>query len=132
MQVVFEDPGETLTEATLATFELTGRHRFPPKFRRFLLSQNGGEPKPNCLRAASTLVKVFFSVGPPTSLESDWREFKDETYPRVPAEFLPVALCEGGDRLCVVKSGPKIDQIFFWNHDGDEVLLRVGYFRAAT
>jgi cell wall assembly regulator SMI1 len=93
----------------------------PNEYRAFLLKHNGGRPKPDAFpifgNAADNqgLVHSFLCVRPGDVYHlPDWiRRYQE----RLPEGFIPVAVDQGGNLVCIATIGEQEGQVFFWDHE---------------
>lgn len=123
MTLRFRETGAPTTSAELDAFERRAGLALPLRYRAFLEAHNGGRVAPAVfdIKGASSCggsaIQYFLGFDDRYSIDEACSRLKDANDPRVPPEYLPIAECEGGDRLCIVVAGPKKGQIYFWDHE---------------
>lgn len=92
----------------------------PLDYLSFLQEYNGGRAESNVFdhnKYDFIGVTEFFGVG--LKEESDLLKQKGIYLDRVPQEYLPIALAEGGNLICLAITKEKFGQIFFWDHENE-------------
>jgi hypothetical protein len=117
--VRFSESGRPLNAAGIDTVEAVFGIAIPRGYRRFLERQNGGVPEPYEMTVGKTWVGVqaFLSVGPPHDIATRYRILCDGAQRRIPPEFIPIALCEGGNYLLLGVSGKYLNRVYLWDHE---------------
>ena len=96
----------------------------PSDFREFLLEYNGGTPNPNefvCSQGVpegNSCVRHFYKVRGKGSIEWDLRHFSDG----MPPDLLGIGCDPFGKRICIGLKGERRGSVFFWDHEGYELL----------
>lgn len=124
-QVTITESRPPITEKEIQEVEKSLNVEFPAGYRRFLLAHNGGRPEPevflipnNWLPGRRSMVDWFYSIEPTDEYNYIVRVakvFED----RMPPEFIPVGCDPGGNQICLVVSGEKRGQIYFWDHESE-------------
>jgi hypothetical protein len=119
--VRFTESGKPLDAAGIKAVEALTGTTIPHGYRRFLERQNGGVPEPYEMTVGKTWVGVqaFLSVGPPHDIATRHRILCDATQRRIPPEFIPIALCEGGNYLLLGLSGRYLNRVYLWDHEAE-------------
>lgn len=109
-------------EAHVEAFEAKLGRRLPDSYRAFLLSYNGGRPKPSVFRfvlkngkQSDSSVHWFLSLheGEHSNLERELRSLKG----RIPPDTLPIAIDPFGNVVLLGISGETRGKIYFWDHE---------------
>lgn len=97
----------------------------PIEYRDFLLTNNGGRPRPDIFRFekasgryGTSCVHWFLKVdnGEYNNFQSYFETYKVERQ-RLPDELIPVANDPGGNLICIAVSGDCTGAVYFWDHD---------------
>lgn len=119
MELTFSESGPPVDDHQLDELERARGVRLPPAYREFLKERNGGEILPAVFRVQGgeeSAVDGFLIVGS-VRMDSAWNTLKWPNSPELPAEYIPIAMCIGGDYLCMAVDGPNTGQIRFWDHE---------------
>ncbi len=111
--------GARLSDEDIARFEADFDLSLPPEYRELLLWRNGGNPEPGWYSLNDEYedeISQFFIVGA-SNLRSDLAEnvasYRDWILPA----YLPIAICGGGDLLCLSLREAEIGSVYHWNHE---------------
>jgi hypothetical protein len=109
------EQGPALSETKVTELERNLRAQLPESYRRFLLANNGGRPRPDTVDVPGvgpTDVQTIFGIG--RAIASSGLEENRKTYAgRIPNALLPVACDSGGGLFCVALIGEDRGKIFF-------------------
>src|SRR5215813_9624660 len=115
-----KERGPHLNLPMIESFERSLGRKLPEEYRGFLLDTNGGRPELNHLRTENRNVSCgvvrFYSIldrAQPNDLLAEQASLKS----RIPSDFLVIADCEGGNRLCISLRAEDFGFVFFWDHE---------------
>jgi hypothetical protein len=109
-------------DSELLKFERLVGSKLPEDYRSFLLSHNGGRPKPEAFSFPTkhgardnSVVEYFFGLhlGRIGSLEKKRAMYKD----RIPEGFIPIAIDPFGNLILMGTRDENHGNIFFWDHE---------------
>lgn len=119
---------DPISDAELRLFESQIKIPLPTEYRAFLLSTNGGQPRPNRFRIRSDttapysegVVSWLFGVHmePRENLRSELSRYKVR-HVRLPADLFPIGRDDFGNRICLSVSGPNQGRVYFWDHEDE-------------
>lgn len=124
--IEIRESGELLTKEDIASFERELGCALPRDYQEFLLTHNGGKPRPYWFSYADEIGRIdndgvgaFFGLGisVPDYHSLHWHAecFKG----RIPSELLAVGDDPCGNLICITIKGEQIGQLFLWNHEGE-------------
>lgn len=118
------ETGRPLSVGDLSNLEDQLRLALPEAYRSFLLTYNGGRPKPNAFPIRNLpsnpfgVIQVFFGIDYP--VESCSLEWNLSAYRgRISANLLPIACTDGGDLVCLSLFGIDEESVVFWDSYGE-------------
>ena len=91
---------------------------FPAEYRDFLLRNNGGDPEPSWYSMNGEYedeISYFLAVNasnPHSDIATQIENYRDWIVPA----YLPIAVCCGGDVLCLSLKDEELGAIYHWNH----------------
>jgi cell wall assembly regulator SMI1 len=115
------DSFPAINEAVIQQFERQLGKDLPSEYRAFLLTHNGGRPRPaefpmtgDTLNPSGT-IHWFFGINNSRhyDLRRNYRVYQD----RIPTNFLPIAADPGGNLICLAVAGEDRGTVYFWDHD---------------
>ena len=110
-----------LDEGQLVAAEHDLGVEFPPEYRRFLTTWNGGRPQPDTFcyeghgRKESGMVDWFLGIH--SGEHDSLRQYVVCYKGRIPPNLLPVAHDPGGNLICIAISGSDFGAVYFWDHE---------------
>ena len=111
--------GAQLTQADIDDFETSLGESLPVEYRSFLLKSNGGVPDPSWFPTNEGYdddISHFLAIN--SANQAADMSAQREYYRRwIAPRFLPIAICGGGDVLCICLSGDDRGSIHYWNHE---------------
>ena len=121
MTVQISRSREKLSSQKIAAIERKLSLSLPSQYRAFLLTYNGGRPRPKRFPigddsfSSHGQVHFFLCVkeGDSYNLE-DW---VTDYYDRIPSGFLPIAVDPGGNLICLAIAGDNAGKVYFWDHE---------------
>jgi hypothetical protein len=117
--------GPPLDEATMRIVESKLGVALPAEYRAFLLRYNGGKPRPAYFRRDRELDTFHIATPQFYEFTSLWRDI-DNMREDLPAEVIPVAFSESGDRVCIALAGENRGRVYLWDSDGCEPAFDYG------
>jgi hypothetical protein len=105
----------------ITRFEAAIDAALPGDYSSFLLTYNGGKPDPDqfVFRAdmgpRRAILDWFLSLG--GDVDNDIEQFADILRGRIPVDCLPIAIDPGGNFILLSVSGPRRNQLLFWDHE---------------
>ena len=127
--VRFEDGYAPLNAKALDDFERSNGVKLPDDYRAFLLSSNGGRPRPDRFvylrdgEADRSAVACFLGIhgGEHNRLDRDLKIYRG----RLPGSLLPIATDPFGNVIALGLAGAEAGKVYFWDHeleadDGEE------------
>lgn len=118
-KVQWSAAGPKLTAKRISKAEADLEITLPDPFRRFLLKQNGGVPKPACFACGGSVplrICWFYSIGTTRDsreLVSITQHFRDEL--DLPERFLPIALIDELHDVLLMRIGRGDGKIVLWS-----------------
>lgn len=111
----------SLSEGRLAAFEQILGCRLPEDYRRFLLTHNGGRPRPAFFRLTESDggdVAAFYGLhGKASDVGLD--EVRVVLERRLAKELLAVGSDSLGNQICIGLAGPWRGHVRFWDHESE-------------
>jgi hypothetical protein len=112
---------KVITETELSLFESALKVKLPEDYRQFLLTHNGGSPRPSCFRVnidgfeSITAIERILCLDPEErySLQKYLNIYKN----RIPSNLLPIATELSVDLICLSVSGDDYGTIYLWDHN---------------
>lgn len=89
--------------------------RLPRAYKTFLLTTNGGKPKPRYFQDMP--VQAFYSLYPrgrSFNLLESYQTLRE----RLPKGVIPIGCGPFGDQFCLALKGKYRGKVFFWDHEG--------------
>ena len=122
MNVNIVNVNHSITDLNISTFEKEFGLSLPEEYKNFLLTYNGGKPKPRSFdyklkdgRSWSGGIRDFFGLG-----LDDWEDlrfyyslYKD----RIPKQMLPVGNDDGGNLVLLGLTHSMKGNVYFWDHN---------------
>jgi len=120
---VITDKGPQLTENDLRAFEKEMRSTFPEDYRTFLLTHNGGQPKPYFFKVPGwqyqqSLVNELKGIVS-NSQSVDLREDNSIMEGRLPKGFVSIGDDPGGNKILISLDGSTRGKIYFFDHENE-------------
>jgi len=115
-----------VSAADVALFEERNGLILPSSYRRFLLENNGGEPKNSEFPVPGWGVTgIHFFFGLSTDDSYDLQENLDVFDIHKATELIPIAMDGGGWMIYLAIRGPYTGSVYFWDHKtvGTEPIL---------
>ena len=128
----------SLSESRLLQFEQKLGRRLPDQFRRFLLSTNGGVPRPTGLKfynkvegeEQETALECYFALHDESipdkakwryhqSLEKVWENVLQKNQPG--STLVPIGRDVSGNLVCIETAPSNECKSVLWDHDYDEI-----------
>lgn len=107
-----------LNPLELIEFEKTNSLKLPEDYKRFILEQNGGEPKNKHHRKTDYVVSRILGWYEGEYYESIF-EYIDTYQNRIPLGTFPIASDPFGNLFIMSLSEDSYGKIFFWDHEGE-------------
>ena len=112
---------EPINEQDIVQLESMLGVSLPIPYRNFLLSHNGGRPKPAGFPIQNNpsddhgLVDFFLCIKDKDiyNLPTWVKRYKN----RIPSELIPIAVDPGGNLVCLAVAGNNIGKVHFWDHE---------------
>ena len=108
-----------LSEAEIGRFESEIGIEIPVEYRDFLLRNNGGTPDPGWYSMNGEYedeISYFFAINASdrhSDLALQIENYRDWILP----DYLPIAVCGGGDVLCLCLRKEEPGCVYHWNHE---------------
>src|SRR5262245_15198184 len=120
---VITNKGPQLKESDLKTFEKEIGSTFPDDYRNFLLTYNGGEPKPYFFKVQGwqyqqSLVNQLKGIIP-NGKSVDLVEDNSIMEGRLPKGFVSIGDDPGGNKLLISTAGSTRGKIYFFDHENE-------------
>lgn len=111
-----------LSDEDLVAFEAKSGLVLPPKYRAFLLRNNGGQPVPDSFQipgwgGVDSCVQRFFGIhdGTNSNLDLNIKFYAN----RIPRPFIPIGIDPAGNILCVGYEHSLVDCVYFWDYEDE-------------
>jgi len=120
MNIEVEESDVSTTKEAIRTLEGKLGYTFPPPYREFLLSTNGGRPKAPIFPIANMPLNPTGGVNFFLGIKPQWNTYDiEENHEfhkgRIPAKILLIADNGGGDYVCIDLRDGK-ERVMFWDH----------------
>jgi hypothetical protein len=124
VQIHYLDNHVFTDENTVAAFEHQLNIILPADYRNFLLTHNGGYPKPNHFwipnhpfpnQRSDLNIFLGFCPGSVYDIIITYDVYKG----RMPEELIPIADDPGGNVICLAIKGENTGKIYFWYHEDE-------------
>jgi hypothetical protein len=106
-------------ETAVATLETAIGTDLPSGYRRFLLTYNGGKPKPNIFfisaEEGTDILRAFLGLS--DSGYYQLVEHYEDYLGRIPKNFLPIGVDTMVNLVCLSVAGDDYGKVYFWDHD---------------
>lgn len=114
---------KVLSEQDLLRMESALGASLPIPYRQFLLSHNGGKPKPDRFIIHHKAGNEYGHIdrflcnmkGDILDLVTWIKRYKN----RIPSDLIPIAVDPGGNLICLSIMGKDAGKVYFWDHENE-------------
>jgi hypothetical protein len=110
-----------ISEVEITKFERENKLRLPRDYRAFLLSFNGGIPKPSCFDIDidgfknTSCIRYFLRLS--DSSDYSLQNYMSKYKTRLPHNLLPIATELSASLVCMSILGQDYGKVYFWDHN---------------
>ena len=123
MKPQIQNARSAIGEVQLSKIEMEINSPLPKEYRKFLLKNNGGKPKPSIFPIKSYPISsrsesqsfLCINSGDVYDLSKYIKRYKK----RIPHDMLPIAIDLAGNLICIVFTGTDLGKIYFWDHENE-------------